>query len=113
MTAKRGFFVSACLAAALLASTVPAWAQFASTIEGTVFDPTGLVVPGAAVTLTNTDTGVTQTASSTAAGYYRFPALPTGLYTVKVEIQGFRTASQENIRLAAAETKTVNIRLEV
>jgi len=91
----------------------PLWAQFGSAIEGTVFDPTGLVVPGATVTLLNADTGVSQNAVTTAAGYYRFPSLPAGAYSVKVELQGFRTVTQEGVRLAAAEIKTVNVTLQV
>src|SRR5439155_24023681 len=107
------FVVAALLAAILAADSPPAWAQFESAIEGTVFDPSGLVVPGATVTLTNTGTGVSQNVPTTPAGYYRFPALPAGVYTVRIELQGFKTATQESVRLAASEIKTVNIRLEV
>src|SRR5689334_997145 len=90
-----------------------AWAQFASAIEGTISDTTGGVVPGATVTLTNEETGVIQTSVTTDAGYYRFPALGGGLYTVKVSLTGFKTAVQEHIRLDAADTKAINLKLEV
>jgi Carboxypeptidase regulatory-like domain/TonB dependent receptor-like, beta-barrel len=112
MTGPRKFVLGALLVMILVHGR-PAWAQFTSAIEGTVFDPTGLVTPGATVTLANQDTGVSQTATTSGAGYYRFPALPTGRYTVKVELQGFRTSTQENIRLATAETATINVKLEV
>ena len=65
-------------------ATPSAWAQFSSTLEGTVSDQSGAVVPGATVTTSNEATGVTQNVSTTSAGYYRFPALPGGVYTVKV-----------------------------
>jgi len=112
MTGPRKF-VFAVLLVMMLGHGRPASAQFTSAIEGTVFDPTGLVTPGATVTLANQDTGVSQSATTSGAGYYRFPALPTGRYTIKVELQGFRTSTQENIRLATAEIATVNVKLEV
>jgi len=90
-----------------------AWAQFASAVEGTVTDSTGGVLPGATVTLTNEETGVTHNGVTTDAGYYRFPALGGGIYTVKVSLTGFKTAVQEHIRLDAAETKTINVPLEI
>src|SRR4030095_14954331 len=88
------------LLATLLLSVCPSplWAQFTSAIEGTVLDPTNLVVPGATVTLVNPQTGGSQSATTTIAGYYRFPALASGRYTVKVELQGFRTVTLEDIR---------------
>src|SRR5262245_15737941 len=91
----------------------PTWAQFASTLEGIVTDPSGGVVPAAAVTITNEATGVTQTGSTTTAGYYRFPALPGGLYTVKVSVQGFKTWSREHVRLESTQTRAVNVSLEM
>ena len=113
MKGMRGFAVTALLVLLSSAFGSRASAQFASTIEGTVLDPTGLVAPGATITSTNVATGVTQTATTTPAGYYRFPALPAGLYNLKVELQGFRTVTQEGIQLAADEIKTVNFKLEV
>ncbi|PYR17039.1 MAG: hypothetical protein DMF98_27520 [Acidobacteria bacterium] len=111
MKAKQVF--SAAALAAALAAAQPASAQFTSTIEGTVFDPSGLVTPGATVTLVNLDTGVSQNVVTNPAGYYRFPALPAGPYRLRVELQGFRSLTQENIRLAISEIKTINVRLEV
>ena len=60
----------------LTCMTPAAWAQFASSLEGTVTDSTGGLVPGASVTILNESTGATQTVTTTGAGYYRFPALP-------------------------------------
>jgi hypothetical protein len=91
----------------------PSWAQFASAIEGTVMDPSEAVVPGAAVTITNEATGVTQTGQTTSAGYYRFPALPGGVYTIKVSLQGFKSWVGEHIRLESTQTRAVNVTLEV
>jgi hypothetical protein len=95
--------------AILVVAASPAQAQFASAIEGIVTDAGGGIVPRATVTLTNQETGVVQTVQTTDAGYYRFPALGSGLYTVKVSLQGFRTVIQEQIRLQVAETRAINL----
>jgi Carboxypeptidase regulatory-like domain len=91
----------------------PALAQFSSAIEGTVVDQSSAVVPGATVTITNEANGVTQTGTSTTAGYYRFPALPSGSYTLRASLSGFKTAVREHIRVEVAETETVNVTLDV
>jgi hypothetical protein len=90
-----------------------AWAQFTSSIEGTVTDPQGSVVPGATVVATNEDTGIAQTVQTSAAGYYRFPSLSASPYSVKVSMSGFKTRNQEHLRLQAAQTRTVNVQLEI
>ena len=96
----------------LTCMTPAAWAQFASSLEGTVTDSTGGLVPGASVTILNESTGATQTVTTTGAGYYRFTALPGATYTVRVTLGGFKTAVQEHIVLPSAETRTVNVTLE-
>jgi Carboxypeptidase regulatory-like domain/TonB dependent receptor-like, beta-barrel len=101
------------LLAILLFFAAPARAQFTSAIEGTVSDSSGGVVPSATVTLTNHETGVVQTAQTSGAGYYRFPSLGNGLYSVRVGLKGFKTVIQEQIRLQVAETKTVNLVMDV
>ena len=70
---------------ALLAQ--PARAQGGATIVGTVTDPTGAVLPGAKITLTNTATGFIRAAESNEAGNYSAPELPVGQYNIKVEAQ--------------------------
>jgi hypothetical protein len=96
-----------------IGAATPASAQFASAVEGTIADTSGAVVPGATVTLTNEETGVTQSQPTTDAGYYRFSALPAGLYSVRAALANFKTVLQEHIRVAAAETKTINLTMEV
>jgi type 1 fimbria pilin len=87
------------LAAALLlllaAASASAAAQTGtSRITGTVFDPTGAVVPGATVTALHEATGISQTQTTTDAGLYSFASLPVGTYTITVEKSGFKTARQ-------------------
>jgi hypothetical protein len=90
-----------------------AWAQYSSTLEGTVSDQSGAVVPGATVTTSNEATGVTQNVLTTSAGYYRFPALAGGVYTVKVNLTGFKNWTREHVRLESTQTRAVNVTLEV
>jgi hypothetical protein len=83
-------------------------AQFdTAAVLGTVRDPQGGVVPGVTMTLTNVNTGITQTAVTDADGTYQFPTVRIGTYTIKAELQGFSAAIAENINV------TVNARLRV
>ena len=110
---KRRASVVAGLAVLLIGFTsLPAVAQFASSIEGTVTDASGAIVPGATVTVLNEDTGTEQSVTTTSAGYYRVPALPAALFTLRATLSGFKTVVQEHIRLQVAETKTINVTLE-
>lgn len=68
-------------------------------IKGTVTDPTGAVVPKAVVTVTNSETGVVTTTTSSNSGDFIFPALPIGTYSIKVEAPGFKGFSATGIIL--------------
>src|ERR1041384_4475213 len=83
------------------------------TLTGTVTDPAGAVVAGAAVTATNSATGVETSTTTTGTGTYTLPYLPAGQYKVRVSAPGFRTATAENIPLRVAQTQTADIKLEV
>jgi hypothetical protein len=113
MLVRKALWVASVVVGIVSIAPGSAWAQFASALEGTVTDPSGGVVPNATVTITNEATGVTQTGQTTNAGYYRFPALPGGLYTLKVSLQGFKTWNREHIRLESTQTRAVNVALEV
>jgi hypothetical protein len=112
MTTRKAWGVVGILGLVMVLVHQPAWAQYTSAIEGTVVDTQGALIPGATVTITNEETGVAQTLATTDAGYYRFPSLPGGLYSVRVALTGFKTAVQEHIRVQVAETKTINLKLE-
>jgi hypothetical protein len=99
--------------AGILFSSSPLFAQFRSSIEGTVTDSSGAVVAGAQVVLTNQDTAVSVTSASNENGLFRFPSLGLGTYTLTATKQGFETFKQENIALAAEETRTVALVLKV
>jgi type 1 fimbria pilin len=96
-------------ALAILFAAVPAWAQrTTATIRGTVTDQTKAIVPGATVTVTGQDTGLTHTMPTNTDGVYVFTDLPVGRYTVKVELQGFQTATRTDIALNVAEDRAID-----
>ena len=76
-----------------------AWSQALTQIQGTVQDSTGAAVPGATLKATQTETGVSRTATSGADGAYVLPNLPVGPYMLKVVLQGFTTYLQDGIVL--------------
>ena len=81
-------------------------------ISGTVRDSQA-VVPGAAVTITNVDTKVSQRLVTNGSGYFEAPLLNPGNYEVTVQLQGFRPRSRTNIVLAVGQTVSLTITLEV
>ncbi|MFL6208791.1 MAG: carboxypeptidase regulatory-like domain-containing protein [Pyrinomonadaceae bacterium] len=83
-----------------------------SRITGTVTDANGAVVPNATVTVTNEATGVVQTQSTTDAGLFAFPSLPVGAYTIKVELQGYKTTQKTGNVLQINTPLSVDIALE-
>lgn len=89
--------------AALLLFAVGAWAQVTTAnLSGTVQDASGAVVPGAAVTLSNDDTGLTYEAESGPAGGFSFNVLPTGTYTLSIQTPGFKAYRATGITLVAS-----------
>ncbi|HEX8029424.1 MAG TPA: carboxypeptidase regulatory-like domain-containing protein [Vicinamibacterales bacterium] len=83
------------------------------TIEGTVKDEQGALLPGVTVTLTNLGTGDKRVVVTNEAGIYRAVQLPLGAYSVAAELQGFRGFEQTGIRLSTGETAVINVRLTV
>jgi Carboxypeptidase regulatory-like domain/TonB-dependent Receptor Plug Domain len=100
---------------ALLLTTAHAGAQGSTTgsIRGTVQDPTGGVLPGATVTLTNTGTKAMQTAVTDGRGQYILGGIFPGTYDMKVELAGFKTYEQKAIAVSPTDNRGIDVRLEV
>lgn len=117
----RGLFLRGALAlyvaVALLCcfSSPSVFAQAAGTasLQGSVADSTGAVIPGAIVALTNTATGVSRSATSDSTGLYAFPNIRVGTYTLTVTMPGFQTYSQTNIVLEVGSSISVNVKMQV
>jgi hypothetical protein len=103
-----------CLAALLILAAIPVAAQLPTgTILGTVKDSSGASIPGATVTLRNTDTNLTKTAITDQDGSYRFPELAVGHYEMKAEAAGFRTENRTGLTLEITQQGVINFALQV
>jgi hypothetical protein len=91
---------------------VPALAQQGQ-INGIVTDTSGGVVPGATVTATEQQTGLSRDTVSGPNGLYTFPSLRPTVYEIRAVLQGFRTVRRTDIELLANQNLTVNVTLEL
>jgi hypothetical protein len=113
MVIRRAVVGVMCVAMLLGAGLASAQVQTGS-IAGTVSDSSGALLPGVSVTLTGERLiGGPQTQVSDAAGTYRFDRLSPGTYSMKFELQGFRTLERTEILVSAAFVATVPVKLEV
>ena len=80
---------------------------------GTVTDSSGAVVPRADVTITNTQTGISETIKTGDTGDYRFPALMPGTYTLRVAGLGFKTQDVQPFKLYVDQAAREDVRLEL
>ncbi|HYO83631.1 MAG TPA: carboxypeptidase regulatory-like domain-containing protein [Bryobacteraceae bacterium] len=96
----------------MFAATVAAQ-QGRSSIQGLVTDSTGATVPGATITIVNTETNVPFTTASSADGNYSAPALNVGNYTISAEKQGFKKLVRSGITLLIDQRAEINLQLDV
>ena len=111
---SRGVPIALALILALWCSAA-SYGQSAAfaTITGRVLDPKGASVPDAAVTATNTETGIVRTTKTTSDGLYRFDNLAPGIYNVAVEGGGFTKAEAKAVKLQIGEQRDINFNLEL
>ena len=83
------------------------------TITGTVSDPAGAMIPGAALVATNPETGVEFHTLTTNTGNYTIPNVPSGTYDINVEMSGFRQYLQKGVTVQVATTSRVDIVMQV
>ena len=97
---SRGVGIALLMLCMGLAMASPVLGQGAgASIEGTLRDQQGAVLPGATVTLRNEETGVSRTTATDTEGHYRFLALAPGRYQLTAELSGFATADVGNIAI--------------
>lgn len=92
----------------------PALAQNSTgSITGIVRDPSAAVIGGAKVHVANQETGLTRVVATNDLGQYIVPSLPVGMYSVRVEKEGFRTAIEREIKLDIQQVRSVDFRMEI
>ena len=111
---KTQFFTVLGLASlcAVLFLTGTAYAQQdAGAITGVIQDKSGAVIPGADVTLTNTDTGLVLKAKSNGSGIYTFSPIRIGNYSISAAAPGFETTNQQNVHIDLQENLNLPLTL--
>ena len=83
------------------------------TIQGLVTDATGAVVPGATITIYNIDTGIENIATTNETGNFSFPIVPVGNYEVTCRLDGFKTKTNPNVRVATGDQRRADFPLEL
>src|SRR5499433_2208690 len=96
-----------------LLTAVAAFAQVTASIKGTVTDTSGAAVVGAKVTVSSPAIGVERTTTTGAGGDYEVPALPPGVYLVKIEQSGFQSQQAERVPLEVSKNTVQNFTLKV
>ena len=110
MHTRRNFpvFAIAMIVAVLAVMTLPVYAQQTSaTLNGTVLDATGAVIPEAKVSLKNEASGDLRNGVSNGDGYFTFAAIPPGRYTLTVSKEGFSTWEAKGVVLESADRKLI------
>ena len=99
---------------ALVLAAVPAAAQEQrGSIQGTIRDSSGGVLPGVSVDARSPQMAGVQTTTTDKDGAYRFPALPPGSFEVTATLQGFNPAKVQNIRVELGQVLKVDLALTV
>jgi hypothetical protein len=101
------------LLTATLMMSCAAWAQFRASIQGTVTDTQGGVIPGAKLTLTNLQTNEAQQRTSNDVGLYNFNALPSSTFKLVAEKEGFQTKVLDNLRIIPEQANSIDVKLEI
>jgi Carboxypeptidase regulatory-like domain/TonB dependent receptor len=112
MTSLRPIILLAIVYLACGLSPSAAAQTVTGSLEGRITDQTGAVIPGAAVTIHNVETGQERSVTTNAEGFYRAPFLPLGVYRVIASFQGFANVTQENIQVTLNQTVVANFELK-
>lgn len=112
-TARRAASTAGLLVLLMLAITPALHAQFKASLRGTVTDPSGAVIPGAAVTLMDESTNQTRTTTANQSGVYTFNALAPDHYMLTVEHSGFQKKEISDLTIIPEQANALNVALVV
>jgi hypothetical protein len=104
-------FLLSCVVA-IASSTAFGQAVSVGAFEGTITDPSGAVIAGAAITATNKANSAERTAITDSSGYYRIAGLNPGVYKIKIEAKSFASQINEDVTLNVGITVTINAALK-
>ena len=107
-----GLILAMSLVAFLIGALPLVGQTVAGTVTGTITDATGAIVPGAPVSVKNTDTGDTRKSVSNGAGFFSIPALPPGPYVIDAKVKGFKEETS-SLTVSAGQTLSINLKLSV
>ena len=111
---KRGILILSVLCVSLIYATqARGQAVTSGVLLGTVTDATGAVVPGAQVTVTNVATGLERQKGTSGTGTFRFPFLPLGSYTFRIEKAGFDTLASDEVEVHVGVERRVDFALSL
>lgn len=96
-----------------LLGAITAWAVITGSISGVVTDPSGAVVPGVTVVATDVLTNIRHTTVTDGKGFYAFPALSVGQYSVTVSQPGYRDFLESGVTINANSARRIDIKLEL
>ncbi|HEY6804229.1 MAG TPA: carboxypeptidase regulatory-like domain-containing protein [Pyrinomonadaceae bacterium] len=114
MHSKRiGFFLPLIALAVGLLVSVSAFGQSTATVQGSITDSKGAVVPSATVVLRNKATSNERTTQSDSNGNYQVAALPVGIYAIEVRASGFKTQVADQVSIEVAQTVVQNFQMEI
>ncbi len=108
-----GFFLPVLALAFLLISSINSRAQSTATVQGTITDSKGAVVPSATVIVRNKATSIERTAQTDSDGNYQVAALPVGNYAIEVRATGFKAQVADSVVIGVAQTIVQNFQLDV
>jgi hypothetical protein len=112
--ALRQVAIRLTLLGAFTALAASASSQTSTTsLRGTIADPAGARVPGAKLTLTNSETGFSRTVETNREGVYQFVEVPPASYNLIIEAAGFSTTRVESIHLLVNTPATLNEQLQL
>src|SRR5713226_833346 len=116
LSANGGLTMKAMLRVMLVcsASLAAAFAQtVGASLQGTVYDPSGAVVPQAEISIRNVDTGAVRTLVTDEGGRWREPVLLPGGYELRVSATGFQTMLRKGIHLAVGQDAVMDLHLDL
>jgi len=106
-------FVGPAVMLLLVCFSLPAQAQYRTSVEGVVTDPSGALIPGATLTLTDQATNETFVRTSNDAGIFNFSALPADHFNLVVDKNGFKKKVLTDLQLIPEQANSLNVQMDL